>query len=397
MGVHDRLQRDMAWVLVGRFKTQEALAAALHERLGLDPETDLRTRVSRFLNREVDKSSCFAPIYLVFWREVACDHYPLEWMGWWYRAYSSYDLSDKEDPLGNRNMCGVRTLLAEARELFAKADPVQAAVYSKHEDYREFMQGVAAALKQRALKTGGAGVHQGIEHLQKAIRLFSSRRSGSEALSDCDRFHIAYALQLLDWLISELPDNKELREKTLLSMRDLGALQAYEWLCARTHDWQHRYNLAEMWGVVSNALLRHSPTNGATSACVNSLTRSIELNPRLADFDAETKFDGVDEPLSKAAALQRAIQLLKREKGEWLAKYVTVYRRHFELYKKDVTKGIKDMLSDLKSAKAEPALAEATNNQNSTKLEPTLTMVGGAVLAVVVFLMNYGAIAKPIF
>ncbi|MCK1538676.1 MULTISPECIES: hypothetical protein [unclassified Bradyrhizobium] len=110
------------------------------------------------------------------------------------------------------------------------------------------------------------------------------------------------------------------------------------------------------------------------------------MNPRLADFDAITNFDGVDEPLSEAPALRRILPTLRDEQKEFLAACRDVYRRHAELCAKDVAKGIAAMLKDLHEAKMPP-------------LQYALAVVGAAVAALVVpsFVLDCVLLTKPIF
>src|SRR5262245_44561973 len=118
----------------------------------------------------------------------------------------------------------------------------------------------------------------------------SANSSPARALTDSDEFHIALAQHMIDWLLSELPESESLRKQTLESMRDLGALRAYEWLASKIDDWQHQYNVVEIHGKLSAPALSGMAPSIPPRAAINSLTRAIELNPRLADFDADTKF-----------------------------------------------------------------------------------------------------------
>jgi hypothetical protein len=241
------------------------------------------------------------------------------------------------------------------------------------------MQGVAGAFEQRIFK--GTRLHETIEHLKKAVCLFSVPMLGSQTPSDSDLFHIAYARHLIDWLLSELQDGEALRNQTLASMPE--ALAAYEWLADKTKDWQHHYNIAEELAVLSAPAVNATLPRVAPARAVQSLVRAIELNPRLADFNADTKFDGIEEPLSKVPALQHVLQILKDQSPEWLKRHLNVYRRHADLYKEDVTNGIKAMRKDLKSKTLERAIVLV--------MKAMLFFIGSS------FWLVISALAKPIF
>jgi hypothetical protein len=156
---------------------------------------------------------------------------------------------------------------------------------------------------------------------------------------------------------------------------------------SRKFDWQHQYNVTEIHGELSAPALSGIAPSVPPRAGIDSLIRAIELNPRLADFDAETKFDGVDDPLSRAPALRHILPAIRRERGEWLDERAKVYWRHANLYKKDVAKGIKAMLKDLKSV------------EKSTALKRGVAVIAVAVFALATssFLLDCLVAAKPIF
>jgi hypothetical protein len=278
----------------------------------------------------------------------------------------------------------VRALLGEARLLFSTRSAEDEKAFPRYEAARQLMLGLAVAVEQRTLKTGPDRVKAGIAHIENAIRLFGTLKPGADALSASDRFHIACALHIMDWLFSELPgpESESLRTANLPRMERLGAIRAYEWLVQRTQEWQHQYNIAEIHGELS--LATSEPESARRGA--DALLRAIALNPRLADFDAETKFDGVDEPLSKAPALRQILPMLRDEQDEFLAECREVYRRNAELYRKDSAKGIKVMLKDLQNMKT-PALQYA------------IAVVGGAIIALTTssFVLDCVLLAKPIF
>jgi len=275
-------------------------------------------------------------------------------------------------------MIMVRTLLAEARVLFEESGTTgKGAGFPRFEASRHLMLGIAVAVEQRVLKTGPTRMKQGLKHLTDAIRLFGTLKPGERALSDSDDFHLALALQTADWLLSELPDSEATRKKTLQAFQERGAVRAYAWVASKVHNWTHQYNLTEIYGELDD------------KAAVESLIRAIELNPRLADFELETTFDGVDEPLSKAPALRNVLPVIKRTHKSWLDERVAAYRRHAKLYEQDITKGVKAMLKDLKSAEAAKANA----------LQRSLAAITLAIitLAASSFVLDAIATAKPIF
>jgi len=376
MGLLNRFRLTCGRVLVARFgNKQDPLAIELRDELNLDEKVDLRSHVSRYLSGDVTNSNYFEALPLVFWREIVCGDYPLHFLTWLERAYASYDL---ECPPTKHEMIMVRTLLAEARVLFEESGTTgKGAGFPRFEAARHLMLGIAVAVEQRVLKTGPTRMKQGLKHLTDAIRLFGTLKPGERALSDSDDFHLALALQTADWLLSELPDSEATRKKTLQAFQERGAVRAYAWVASKVHNWTHQYNLTEIYGELDD------------KAAVESLIRAIELNPRLADFELETTFDGVDEPLSKAPALRNVLPVIKRTHKSWLDERVAVYRRHAKLYEQDITKGVKAMLKDLKSAEAAKANA----------LQRSLAAITLAIitLATSSFVLDAIATAKPIF
>jgi hypothetical protein len=359
---------------------QDALAAELLADLRLGDKRDIRSQVFRYLNGELVNSGVFEAVHLAFWRTIVRGDYPLSFLVWLERAYATYDSLEE---VSKCDAMPVRALLGEAHLLFSATSAEDEQAFARYEAARQLMMGLAAAVEQRTLKTGPHRVKEGIANLESAIRFFGTLKPGADALSASDKFHMAVALHLMDWLFSELPSEGEsLRKANLPLMDRLGALNAYEWQVQRTQDWQHQYNIAEIHGELSLAY----PHGESARRGADALMRAIRMNPRLADFDAETKFDGVDEPLSKAPALQRILPMLRDEQAEFLADCLKVYRRHAGLYAKDAAKGITAMLQNLEEMKA-PALLYA------------LTVVGGAVAALMMssFVIDCVLYAKPIF
>lgn len=368
---------------------QDALAAELRRDLQLDDQMDIRPLVFRYLNGELVNSGVFEAIHLVFWRTIVRGEYPLAFLTWLERAYATYDLVTSDDPLGKSDVMMVRALLGEARLLFLQKSPHADRTCPRYEAARQLMLGIAAAVEQRTLKTGQASAEKGIQHLEEAIRLFGSLKTGERALSNSDEFHMACALHMMDWLVSELPDGEKIRKQKLELMRELGALRAYEWLANQINDWLHQYNISEIHGELSLSAGIQTVPVVAPRAAIVSLMRAIELNPRLGDFDADTKFDTIDEPLSKAPALRHILPIIRAEHKKWLQARVKAYRNHAELYKKDTAKAIKAMLKDLEEAQA-PKLA-------AIKYAIAIITVAIITLATSSFVLDGLAYAKPSF
>lgn len=360
---------------------QDSLAAELLADLRLGDKRDIRSQVFRYLNGELVNSGVFEAVHLAFWRTIVRGDYPLSFLVWLERAYATYDGLEE---LSKCDAMPVRALLGEAHLQFSAPSAELEKAFARYEAARQLMLGLAAAVEQRTLKTGPDRVKEGVANLESAIRLFGTLKPGADALSASDKFHMAVALHLMDWLFSELPsaEGESLRKANLPLMDRLGALNAYEWQVQRTQDWQHQYNIAEIHGELSLAF----PESESARRSADALMRAMRMNPRLADFDAETRFDGVDEPLSKAPALRRILPMLRDEQAEFLADCLSVYRCHAELYAKDPTKGITAMLKDLHKMKA-PALQYA------------IAVVGGAVAGLTMssFVLDCLLYAKPIF
>jgi hypothetical protein len=288
MGRQERFRKSCATVaLKTYYRSQDALGTGLRAELKLAKNADLRPVVTRYLNGDIANPGFAEVIPVLFVRSVVGGDYPAHFLSWFDRALGSYDLCASEEALGKRDGLHVRALLAEARLNFEHADEEARAAFPRREAARQLMLGAAVAVEQRALGTSVARIKEGIEHLKKAIGLFGGPRSDKKELSNSDKFHMAHAQHLVDWLLSELPDGEVQRKDTLQAMRDMGALSAYEWLASTNGDWQHQYNVTEIRGELS------APNSGiqnpeSIKSAVKALYDAIALNPRLADFDAVT-------------------------------------------------------------------------------------------------------------
>src|SRR6202034_4429441 len=100
--------------------------------------------------------------------------------------------------LRKRDSMKVRAVLAEARLIFSQSRP-PLPLYPRYDAGREFMLGITAAVEQRTLGPGQERVQEGLSHLKMSIRLFGTLLPGERSLSDSDEFHIATALQVIDW------------------------------------------------------------------------------------------------------------------------------------------------------------------------------------------------------
>jgi hypothetical protein len=381
MGRQERFRKSCATVaLKTYYRSQDALATGLRAELKLPDNTDLRPVVTRYLNGDIANPGFAEVVHVIFMRSVVRRDYPAHFLSWFDRALGSYDLCASEEALGKRDGLHVRALLAEARLNFEHTDEQASAAFPRYEAARRLMLGVTVAVEQRVLQTGLERIKEGIEHLKISIGLFGKPKTDAGGISGSDKFHMAHAQHMIDWLLSELPDAEAQRKDTLCAMRDMGALSAYEWLASTNGDWQHQYNVAEIRGELSapNSGIQNSES---IKSAVKALYDAIALNPRLADFDAVTHSDGVDEPLSQAPALRHVLPVIRREHAAWLEERVAVYRRHASKYEDDPGKEIRAMLKDLK------------------KPVPVLAVLAGALLALSAysFLFDVAAAAKPIF
>jgi hypothetical protein len=351
---------------------RDGLAAALKEKLKYGDEVDLSPTVSRYLNFDLTKSQHLAPMRLVFWEGVVCGDYPLHFLRWWEDAYSAYDLVDST----KREKAEIRTLLAEAKFLFEGASN---AAYPRYGAARELLLGFAIAVERQTLGADDKRIEKGLKHLEAAITQFRTLKPDQTALSTSDHFHIASAVHMTDWLLSELSaaDAQERRQSTLKRLAQLGAIKSYTWLANVTGNWVYAYNVAEIYG-----RLGHPDLEQAT-------LQAIKLNPRLADFDASTEFDGVDEPLRNAPALKDVLPKLSEKYGDWLKERAAAYHQHLSTYREDVTKGLKAMLKQVGRK-----LPSGLTMQRITKVFSLLT---GFAVGLYVYLDAIAAIAKPIF
>jgi hypothetical protein len=111
----------------------------------------------------------------------------------------------------------------------------------------------------------------------------------------------------------------------------------------------------------------------------------------MADFDLETKFDGVDEPLSKAPALQRVLPEIRRTRKEWLELRAASFKQHATLYRQDVNKGIRAMRKTVKAAERE-------KEKGKMKRRAVAVVLALSTAGIYAFLLDLAAaIAKPIF
>ena len=380
MSLHHRFIHTMASVwLASYYGKRDGLAQTLREILKFSANVDLRPAVTRFVNFDLTTSSVFAPMRLVFWKDVVCGDYPLYFLKWWEDAYVSYDLNASPK---KREKAEVRALLAEAEMLFKDGANEK---YPRFDAIRELMQGMAIAVERRTLGTSDEKVKKGLVHLEKAISLFRTLKPQETSLSNSDQFHIACAVHLSDWLLSELDDGA-FRIRTLRRLNDLGAIKAYAWLASVTHNWIYAYNVAEIYGELSN----EAAAEGV--AAEDASIEAIRLNPRLACFELDTKFDGVDEPLSSAPALRQVLPKLSKKYGTWLNERAASYRRNETIYEKDPSKGIKAMLKEVglkPPANWKQHLAKA--------LSLTMFFAIGAALLINAIVATAAFAAKPIF
>jgi hypothetical protein len=380
VSLHHRFIHTMASVWLSSYNSKrDGLAYELRKKLKLAEQVDLSSAVTRFVNFDLTTSSYFAPMRLVFWEDVVAGDYPLYFLKWWEDAYVSYDLDAFPK---KREQAEVRALLAEAEMLFKDESNEK---YPRFDAMQELMQGVAIAVERRTLGTSDDKVEKGLVHLEKAISLFRVLKPQDTSLSNSDQFHIASAVHLSDWLLSEL-DHGALRIRSLKELNKLGAIKAYAWLAKVTGNWVYAYNVAEIYGELGNEAVAED------AAAEDAMIEAIRLNPRLACFELETKFDGVDEPLSKAPALRQVLPKLSKKYGTWLNERAASYRRNERIYQKDVTKGIKVMLKEVGEK------TPANWRQRIVKALPlTMGFAIGAALLINTLAATFAFAAKPIF
>jgi hypothetical protein len=376
MSLLHRFRQTAAILLTHQYHKQDPLASELRDELKLGDDVDLRPVVSRFLGGEIANSGFFEAVHLVFWREIVAGDYPLHFLTWLERAYASYDLDASSS---RRDRVKVRTLLAEARLLFQpvkKSDEKANDPNSRFEAARHLMLGIAVGVEQRIIGTTPERIREGLAHLRMAIIGFRALKPTENSLSNSDMFHTASAVHMADWLLSELND-EDFRKRTLEELNALGAIGAYSWLAQTTNNWVYAYNVAEIYGKIGD---REAP---------KFLLKAIELNPRLADFELETGFDGIDEPLDEASALQNVLPEVVRTNRSWLEQRIVAYRRHADLYQQDVAKGTKAMLNEIKQAE----LAKKFLPKRSI----AVVFLAIASMATTDLMLLAGAVAKPVF
>jgi hypothetical protein len=385
MSLRHRFWQSAAIVLADYYNNQEGLAQELRDVLGYGEVLDLRSVVSRFISGKVSYSAYFEAIPLLFARDIVADDYPHHFLDWLDCAYASYDLDCSS---GKHDRARVRTLLAKADLWFGlsnksesqaeeKSKALAERPYQRLEAAQHLMRGIAIGVEQRTIRKNPEKVKDGLEELKKAIRLFRELRPRENALSVSDKFHIALAVHMSDWLLSELND-ESFRHKTLSELNTLGAIYAFAWLAELTENWIYVYNVAETYGTIRDVAVKRL------------LIKAIDLNPRLADFDLETKFDGVDEPLSNAPALQQVLPEIRRTRKDWLGLRVAAFKQHEKIYRQDVNKGIRAMRKTVKSAEREKQKGKMKRG-----VALAVALSGAATFA---FLLDMaGALAKPIF
>ena len=341
MALLQRFRLMLAKILVKSFRKQDALAKELQVLLKLGENVDLGSLISRYLNGETESSRLFDSIHLVFWDHIVDREYPLQYIKWLEQAYAAYDAEN----LSKNGKLAVRALMAEPLRFWSKPDarglPPEAALYPRFEAARQLMLGIAAAVERKTLGESKERAREGVAHLTEAVRLFRQLRPGQHELSTSDKFHMALALHMADWLLTEFADDEGRRE-TLTEFSNLSAVSAFDWVADQTESWVFQYNMTEIYG----ALKRVQDGKKA-------LVKAIELNPRLASFDIKTTTDGLDEEsLSEAPALRGILAVITQEKKEWLAIRKAAYERHADEYEKNTAKGIKAMLETVDEIEA---------------------------------------------
>jgi hypothetical protein len=339
MALLQRFRVMLTKILVKDFSKQDALARELQGLLKLGDNVDLSSLICRYLGGNVENSKVLDSIHLVFWGHIIDRKYPLYFLKWLEQAYRAYD----EENLSKNGKLTVRSLVAEPREFWPapatrKGDASEeelyaheAAAYPRYDAARHLMLGIAAAVERKTLGASHARAREGVAHLTEAVRLFRELPPRQHALSTSDKFHMALALHMIDWLLTEYASEED-RRKKLEELATLSALSAFEWVADQTDSWVFTYNVTEIYGAIKRV------QDGK-----RSLIKGIKLNPRLAAFDAETKSDGLDEPLSAAPALRDILTAITQEKSEWLSMRKAAYQQHAEEYERSPTKAIKAM------------------------------------------------------
>jgi tetratricopeptide (TPR) repeat protein len=375
--LRSRFLQDAASVLVRHHTYQKTVASDLREILGYEDSLNLNTVLSRFLRGEHAYTSYCEGIPLLFWRDVVAKDYPYPYLNWLDCAYVAYDLDTSS---GTQDKARVRRLLAEldlsefaGAMLFQPDQPNQ-----RTEPMEKLIRGVGVGLRQRVF--GDGKIKEGLEYLKEAIRGFRKLKPGHDELSNSDKFHIALAVHMANWLLSELKNAEKFRKQVLTELNGLGAIGAYAWLVKLTQNWAHMYNLAEIYGILDD-----------TVAATRTLRQAIDINPRLAHFELSTKFDGVDEPLDKAAALKLVLPEIRKSE-KWLTLRVAAFQKHKAVYSENINKGMKAMRDTVK-------IAEEKEGRSKRIAKNVAVVLGAAIGAASIWLAPAIALAasKPIF
>lgn len=342
MSLLRRFRLMQAKILVKEFRKQDVLAREFQDLLKLDENVVLGSLISRYLNGDTENSRLFDFVHLLFWDHIIGRDYPLSYLKWLEEAYAAYDAEN----LSKSGKLTVRALTAEPLRYWEKPDasgqPPEAAQYPRFEAARQLMLGIAIAVERKTLGCSEERAKEGVAYLTEAVRLFRQLPPDQHELSKSDKFHMALALHMADWLLSEYADEEHRRQK-LGEFAELSAVSAFQWVADQTDSWVFQYNVTEIYGALNR-------THDAKKA----LIKAIGLNPRLACLDIKTPTDGLDEEcLSEAPALRAVVAALKGEKAEWLAVRRDAYAEHSDEYEKNPTKGIKLMLETVRKTEKE--------------------------------------------
>jgi hypothetical protein len=249
----------------------------------------------------------------------------------------------------------------------AYLDDVAGERYPKASVMKRLLKGVDGAIEQ--LNSGAdprvryacanvAKITSTAEMLLTAVEDFKKLDPGQLELHPCDVFFMAYAGNMANWVISEIPPDAGY-DKEINSLHSRlhtsGALEAMSKVAMKygCGGWERLYNLAHAFAAVYDAVKLDGKVHNAPSILAQSVkvyAVAIQLNPRLANFretfcavradvdDGEGvpyPVDGIDEPIGAEGALKPMLERLERENPRLLSQARGLIDEHRAAYVDD--------------------------------------------------------------
>lgn len=352
---------------------QQELAAELSDKRGSTKK--LEAALSLRLAGKAKFAEVLEGVEIIFYEHVIEQRIPFSYLQRLIDAQRIYD-----GTIGTLDKIQLRLHVERGKYL----DDVSSGMYPKARAMKLLLEGVDGAITHKngePSKVDIDAIKSTAETLICAVDAFRKPEAGEVEPHPSDWFFMAYAGNMANWVISEIPVNtaNEADIKALyVKLHTSGALGAMSRV-ATNYGWgngERLFNLANALVAVYNAVEADPKVQNAPSILAQSVKvyiSAIRMNPRFANFDdvyvgnredldvkdgesVAYPVDGIDEPIGSDVSLKPMLERLEHDNRVLLAQARKLIKDHHNDYLSDCRATAASMSKALAKLNIRPAV-----------------------------------------